>query len=103
MAAVKHHVLFKCSAPQQMSIFESKRMPNFTHEEVVRALWFYFQKHEWSLALDLLHDDFTAKWPQSQIQFAISFFEFEGDKIIRATEYWADTYEAPKWQLQFGY
>ena len=34
--------------------------------------------------------------------FAISFFEFEGDKIIRATEYWADTYEAPRWQLQFA-
>jgi hypothetical protein len=136
-----------------MLIFENKGMPNITNEEVVRALWCYFQKHEWSLAQDLLHDDFIAQWPQSQIQFngpsnyigmnraypgehdikvlhirssgeavmseveiksimpdgtrlhlfAISFFEFRGDKIIRAIEYWADTYEAPKWQLQFGH
>lgn len=32
---------------------------------------------------------------------AISIFEIEDDKIKRATEYWADSYEAPEWRKQW--
>lgn len=32
---------------------------------------------------------------------AVSFFEFADDKIIKATEYWGDVYEAPDWRRQW--
>jgi hypothetical protein len=33
--------------------------------------------------------------------YAISFFEVLDYKIMKAVEYWADTYDAPKWQEQW--
>jgi ketosteroid isomerase-like protein len=32
---------------------------------------------------------------------AVSFFEFEDDKIIRLREFWADPFEAPAWRSQW--
>lgn len=33
--------------------------------------------------------------------YAVSFFDIKDNKIIRAEEYWADTYDAPQWRTQY--
>ncbi|PIS46473.1 MAG: polyketide cyclase [Elusimicrobia bacterium CG08_land_8_20_14_0_20_51_18] len=99
-------------------------------------------------AYPLLHDDFTAEWPQSgelfrgaknfietnrnypgkflievlKIRhagetvisevsikpeggtplFAVSFYEFSGGKILKAVEYFPDTYPAPEWRAKWA-
>ena len=34
--------------------------------------------------------------------FAISFYEFSEGKIIKAVEYWGDTYPAPAWRKKWA-
>ncbi|GHO48431.1 nuclear transport factor 2 family protein [Ktedonospora formicarum] len=38
---------------------------------------------------------------QEQRIYAVSFFEFRADQIVRQWEYWADTYPAPEWRAQW--
>jgi len=33
--------------------------------------------------------------------YAVSLFEFKEGKIIKSTEYWADTYDAPEWRKEW--
>ena len=34
--------------------------------------------------------------------FGISFYEFSGGKILKAVEYWGDTYPAPEWRKKWA-
>jgi hypothetical protein len=38
---------------------------------------------------------------EEQIIYAVSFFEIEAGKILRVTEYWGDSYEAPQWRSKW--
>ena len=36
---------------------------------------------------------------RDELVFAISFFEFQDDKIIKETDYWPEPYEPPAWRM----
>jgi predicted SnoaL-like aldol condensation-catalyzing enzyme len=38
---------------------------------------------------------------EEQIIYAVSFFEIKDGKILRLTEYWGDSYEAPEWRSKW--
>lgn len=39
---------------------------------------------------------------QGAALFAVSFYEFSEGKILKAVEYWGDTYPAPEWRARWA-
>jgi hypothetical protein len=49
---------------------------------------------------DLWITEYTIMY-QGRLAFTVSIMEFEGEKVIRETQYFADPFEAPAWRAQW--